>query len=404
MATNRPAQAPKPTESPGEGYVWAYNYNLKKWDKVKAGSMMLTSPPYVQTAETAPATTPTSTTTSSTSPMPARSAASRGEQGIPSSPVPTSTDTSQGQQRRPAAPTQAIDWAGIAKLFEVDPLEAAKEMYGGVMGIVDTNDEIKKLLLDAYNNKWDLNRFVAALKKTDWYRNNRDSAKEFDVIEAERPTEAAALIESKANQIRSAALSKGIKLPDDSINELARNAVRLAWDETTLANAIGAEASKVAGVGGLASGYLGTNARSMANEFGISLSDTSYNKWISDIISGKESEQTYREYLRNLSSTMYPALSDGLSRGLTFAQLTDPYKQQASRILEISESAIDFTDPKFAAAFTSKDDKGNQSYMTYGEWSDYLKTNPAFGYEYTDGAKNDALDIVGRIARLFGAG
>jgi hypothetical protein len=70
--------------------------------------------------------------------------------------------------------------------------------------------------------------------------------------------------------------------------------------------------------------------------------------------------------------------------------------------LEIPWAQVDFTDPKWAAAFTMRNDKGDQTQMSYGEWADYLRTNKSFGYEYTDEAVSKAYTIVNDLAEAFG--
>ena len=40
--------------------------------------------------------------------------------------------------------------------------------------------------------------------------------------------------------------------------------------------------------------------------------------------------------------------------------------------------------------------------MTSSEWGRYLRTNPAFGYEYTDEARGRAYQVVDSIANAFG--
>lgn len=396
MAVDRIQLPPKPTEPVKAGYQYAYNYQTGKYDVVKSGSLALTKPPYVQTSTTqAP---PASSSAVTTTPPGARTAGGRGEAGIPFTPT---TDTGKPDDKpKPQAPK--IDWAGIAKLFTVDPLQAAKEIYGSIMGIVDVNDEIKQLLLDAYNNKWEAPRFKAAIMASKWWQTNGATARDFDVREKTDPETVRLEVERKATAIRDLALQKGIRLPDTSVADLARNALRLKWDETTLANAIGAEVAKVQGASGFTNNYLGLNARQTAAQYGIRLSDDAYNNWVGKILSGEESDQTYKDYLRNTSKILYPALSEGLDRGLTFNDLTDPYKSQAARLLDLPESAIDFTDPKWSAAFTARDPNGKQSMMTYGEWSDYLRKDPRFGWEYTDNAKEQVYSIASSIGRMFG--
>jgi len=177
----------------------------------------------------------------------------------------------------------------------------------------------------------------------------------------------------------------------------------MGWDNITLANSVGAEILKAGPSTQLSQGYIGNKIRGDALKYGIRLSDSTFTNWTEKILTGESSDQMYNDYLLNQAKMLYPALSGGFDRGLEFGEMTDPYAQQASRLLEIPTGQIDFTDPKWAAAFSQMDKDGNQRQMTYSEWDRYLKTTPAFGFEYTDQARNQALDLVGRIGRLFGA-
>ena len=406
---------PKPTEAPREGAVWAYNYMSKKWEQVRAGAQILSQWPYNQNAN------PNSqTATAGVGPMVPMTGVGSPPGGREATPAEAAAAAEYARSRvsaateaavrqrddsgQPPAKQPKIDWEGIVNAIQKDALTAAKELYGSFYGIIEGNEEIKKLVLEAYLNKWTREKFFATLPNTQWYNNTDQFVRTFDIDEAADPATMRTKIARQAAQIKETALQKGVRLPETSLQTLARNSLRYGWDELTLANAIGAEVFKAVPSSDLSRSYITQSARTTANQYGIALSESTILDWTQRILSGTESDQTYKDYLLNQAKILYPALSDSFDRGLSFGMITSPYAEKAAQILEIPVSQIDFTDPKFAAAFTSKDSSGNQTLMTYGEWSDYLKSDPAFGYEYTDGAKNDALDLVGRIARLFGAG
>ena len=396
-----------PSQSPGENKVWAYNYNSKKYDAVRSGSSVLNSWPYVDR--------PSTTTPSQPGGLPAQfytppgsgqreriTPSGQGSGRVPSS-ASSDTDDDDGGKggNRPAV--APIDWEAIVNSIQVDALQAAKEIYGGMYAIIEGNEEIKKLILDAYVQKWEPARFLSKLRETEWWKTTTDTARQFDINEQLDPATTTKNINQKALSIQEIAMQKGVRLADDVASRLARESLRLGWDDITLANSVGAEIVKMRPTTQVSQGYIGNQIRQTALDFGIRLSETSFNKWTEQILTGKASDQMYKDFLLNQAKTMFPTLGNGFDRGLTFKQMTDPYAEQASRVLEIPTSQIDFTDPKWAAAFTMADDKGNQRQMTYSEWDRYLKTNSAFGFEYTDNAKNQALDLVGRIGRLFGA-
>lgn len=398
-----------PTEDPGQGRVWAYNYQLGKYDSVNANSSVLNSSPYVEP------TNFSAGQTSSMGPPPGGIPANLTEEerkayeeyyrsriGAPAAEDATG-DEVEDTPTRPGPSPEPIDWEAIVAAIEVNAIEAAKELYGGFYALIEQNDEIKKLILDAYTEKWDNNKFVVKLRETEWWKTTADAARKFDIDEQIDPETTRTRINQEALKIQEMAMAKGVRLADTTVQDLARNSLRLGWDQITLANSIGAEIVKMAPSTQVSQGYIGNKIRGDALKYGIRLSDTTFANWTEQILTGKSSDQMYNDYLLNQAKMLYPALSNGFDRGLSFGEMTDPYAQQASRLLEIPTAQIDFTDPKWAAAFSQTDKDGNQRQMTYSEWDRYLKTTPAFGFEYTDQARNQALDLVGRIGRLFGA-
>jgi len=401
-----------PSQAPRQGTVWAYNYNLKKYDEVRAGAAILNRWPYV------PQSTTTATSTTITPPTMTAGGQPGGREATPSeraaaieysrSRIEAATEPTEPTTRRrggpPAPPAEKIDWEGIVTAIQKDALLAAKELYGGFYAIIEGDEEIKSLVIEATLNKWTKEKFNAKLIETNWYKTTKDTARKFDIDEQLDPATTKDLIATQARRIQKAALDQGARLSTERAEDLARNSLRLGWDDLTLSNAIGAEIFKSTPTTELSRGFIGQSARAKANQFGVRLSDPTILQWTERIMTGSESDQTFSDYLLNQAKILYPSLSEGFDRGLTFGQMTDPYAQQAARILEISPESIDFSDPKWAKAFSSKDASGKPMSMSYGDWTDYLKTDPQFGWEYTDNAKNTALDLVGRVARLFGAG
>jgi hypothetical protein len=271
--------------------------------------------------------------------------------------------------------------------------------------MIKNDPQISKLLEDAIKLGYSDAKFQAELEKTDWWRKTTANARQFQVLETTDPATARAQLDNRIALVRETAQRMGVTLAATSLESIARNAINLGFDLTAqVEDLVGSEAIRSAGgVSQLRFGYVGNSIRESARKFGVALSDVTFNEWVNKIAVGAESTETFESYAQQISRTLYPSLAAGYDRGLTFAQLTDPYAQQASRILEIPASQVDFTDPKWAQAFTMKDEKGNPTQMSYGEWADYLRTNPSFGWEYTDDAKNRAYTVVNRLAELFGA-
>lgn len=310
------------------------------------------------------------------------------------------TDPATGQQ---VYLPPNIDFAALAAAVPPDWEAAAAEIYGGYYAIIKTNTEIRELLLEAVKNKWGPDKFLYELRQTEWYQNTDAAAREWELqtgLEGAETTRGK--IADQAQKIRETSLNMGLRLSDSVLNKIAEDSLKFKWTPQEVNTAIVDEANRGGG-SPLSQGYFGQTVRTTASQYGIRLSDTTASDWSNRLATGRETLQSLEDYLLNTSKALYPALSSGFDRGLSFSDMTDPYAQLASRILEIPATQVDFTDPKWAKAMTKTNDKGEQSLMSYGEYADYLRSTPTFGWEYTDDAKNRAFTVANRLAELFGA-
>lgn len=309
------------------------------------------------------------------------------------------TDPATGQQ---VYLPPNIDFAALAAAVPPDWEAAAAEIYGGYYSIIEKYPEIKDLLLRAVTEKWGNDKFLYEIRQTEWFKTTDESARRWDIESGLDPETARQKIADQAQVVRTTALNMGVRLTESVLSKLAEDSLRLSFTSQDLSSAIAMEANRGGG-SSLSQGYFGQTVRTTASEFGVRLSDTTIGEWATRLATGRDTLQSYQDYLLNTSKILYPALSAGFDRGLSFKQMTDPYAQLASQILEIPASQVDFTDPKWAKAMMGSNDKGEQFMMPYGDYADYLRSTPSFGWEYTDDAKNRAFTVANRLAELFGA-
>jgi hypothetical protein len=298
-----------------------------------------------------------------------------------------------------------IDYTWLGQQVPSDWENAAKELYGAYYEMIKQYPELGTLIKNRIEQGWSNERFDYELRQTNWWRTTNENSRAWEELKITDPATAQTQLDNRTALIRDTAQRLGITLSGESLAKIAENSIKLGLDLTSqLEDIVGSEARLSAGgVSQLRYGYVGNSIRESARKYGVALSDVTFNEWVDKIAVGQESQETFESYAAQIARNLYPSLNAGFDRGLSFAQMTDPYAQQASRILEIPAAQVDFTDPKWAQAFTIKDEKGNPTQMSYGEWADYLRTNPSFGWEYTDDAKNRAYTVVNRLAELFGA-
>lgn len=299
-----------------------------------------------------------------------------------------------------------IDYAAIGAAMQVPANweKAAREMFG-VWYDVFKNDPEMSAFLQRLMREPEMSdaMFQAELQKTNWWRTTNATARDFARRQVEDPATLNSEIMDRTSVLRQAALDRGLAVDDRSLNDAALKMVQFGFSQQTALNHLAQLTLGTAtGPSSLVQGFFGQSVRELAANYGVPLSDATLMKWTGDIATGNQSLNSFEAYARDLAKNLYPSLSNGYDRGLSFTQMTSPYAQVASRILDIPDSQIDFTDPKWAAAFTKRDEKGGQVQMTYGEWADYLRTTPSFGYEYTDEAISKAYNVVNDLAELFG--
>ena len=94
----------------------------------------------------------------------------------------------------------------------------------------------------------------------------------------------------------------------------------------------------------------------------------------------------------------YFQLAPQLDAGLTMAEIFQPYRDTAAKVLELAPDSINFNDPKWSVAFGST----TKPPMSMGEFLDEIKTQPKYNYGNTKQAKSDARNIVQTLAEAFG--
>lgn len=303
------------------------------------------------------------------------------------------------------APSTAGDPTAFDQAIPQDWRDAAMEAYPEYYAIIRNIPEIAELLEKAINQGYSPQQFQAQLEQTNWWQQTTASAREWDINGERDPATQQTLIDNQITFIRDTALNQfGVRLGPESLEQLATDSLRFGWSPLFLRNAIGDVATQsTAGISQLRAGYVGQQLRQTANNYGIAVSDATFNSWVNKIAVGEETQDTWQAYALTQAKNLFPSISDRLDAGETFQDVVEPYRQTAARVLELGTGEdIDFTDPEWAKAVTFMDNEGNQRPMSYNEWNDYLRQTRSFGYEYTTEARARAYGVARDLANLFG--
>ena len=293
---------------------------------------------------------------------------------------------------------------GVPSEWETAAMEMYPEYYALVKNVPEIANLLKQYLGDG--GEWSETKFLAELRKTNWYKTTTASAREWDMAAGLDPATYQTKVDNKTETIRKQALDLGFRISEKKLRQLALDSLRLGWSDQFLTNAIGMVVVEGGDPGAtqLRQGYYGQQIRGIARDYGVTLNDDTLMSFANKMAVGEETVGSFQDYAMTIAKSLYPTLSEQFDLGRTFGDLTSNYRQIAADTLEIDANSIDFTDPQWAVAVTYQPDPktGEQRMMNLSEWGDYIRKNRSFGYEYTDDAKQKAYKVANELANLFG--
>jgi hypothetical protein len=240
------------------------------------------------------------------------------------------------------------------------------------------------------------------LRKTEWWKRTTATQRTFDELEMRDPATQQSNVDGAVQELRQVVSSIGGFLDEQSLVQLAREQLRNGWRPEETVRAVTLELRKGSDPSqSMRSGIIGRSLKNIAREYALPFSDESLDKWVGRIANNEYLIEDFQNYARRNAVGMFPSLAADLERGLTVETLVDPFREMAARTLEINPANIDFSDAKWNAALNFGDDKGRRM-MTLGEWGQYLRETPEYGYEYTSQAQTRAYQVVDTLGKVFG--
>jgi hypothetical protein len=111
------------------------------------------------------------------------------------------------------------------------------------------------------------------------------------------------------------------------------------------------------------------------------------------------SKDSILEKAQKAAKGKYFHLADQIDAGLSLDDIFGTYKKYAATLLEVDENEIDYlSDPKWSDAFGSKD----TGQLSLTDWTQKIKSDSKFGWQFTKQANDQATDIALTLARAFG--
>lgn len=285
-----------------------------------------------------------------------------------------------------------------------------QQEFGSLWDVYNSNADVKAVLDKSVQEGWfnDETQLTAALRNTGWFRTTERAARQFAIRQSTDPAQVEDEILTRIEDIRGSAGANALSFDDATYRKLATDSIKYGWSEQQQINAIGSEAVAQAqgrgaqGMADLRSGFVGQTLRKTAAAYAQKPQDSLLDNWVTDIMTGKKTQQQWTDLMRSSAATQFRSLQPSLDKGQDVETAMFAYKQQATRILgEVMDTTdIDWTDSKWNPALNYRDPKTNEyRQMDLWEWNEYLRGMD--DWKNTTEAKNIYGNIAMSLSQAF---
>lgn len=279
--------------------------------------------------------------------------------------------------------------------------DTLKQQYPGYAAIAGQVPEIGALLFKHINDL-DTSRFLQDLYASQWWKSTPEVGRKWQITQLVDPASANQQTLERSNNIAAAARGLGIDLSIPQVTFLTALSLGQGWDDSELKRQIVRQATtKNLDPGAITATQ--TALRSVASDYALPVSDKTTLQWSKRINAGTADQAAFEEYARDQAKLMFPHLEKYLDRGVTVKALADPYLQIAGQLLGVDPDQMSLRNPKWVRALQGKDKAGNVvGPMTHLDWQRTVMTDPSYGYDHSENARNSAFSLVDELSKTFG--
>lgn len=235
-------------------------------------------------------------------------------------------------------------------------IDELASQYGYSAAFFNSDGELKALITQAVKEQWSSDKFKAKLLATNWYRNHNATWRSWTELSSRDPQEANRQMDLRQTEITQMASQMGMDLPWGRLHQMAWDSLAGGWDNRLLQQAVASEFHYTPGGTGGQAATIETQMRGLANDYGVTVSDSEMGNYIGGVLSGKFTQDNYSDYIRDLARSKYAGMKGYIDMGLTVKQVAAPYVQSYAQLLEQNGDAVTLNDPLLQKALQGTPD------------------------------------------------
>lgn len=300
------------------------------------------------------------------------------------------------------APTAPSATATPTDKLDINELE---QMYGWNASFLKANPDLQNLVSQyASGAIATQSAFDAALRNTNWWRQNSDTWKKNQALKYSNPAEYGRQYQQVYDTVRATAGQMGGSFGSTLLHSIAQNAFDLGWDSNQiqmhLSSALNWNAHNNSGTGGQA-GQIQDAIRKTAADYGVSVSGNFIGQRVAGILGNTETEQNYITEIRNMAKAAFPAWAKQIDAGQTMRDVAQPYVQAYGNLLEVDPSAITLQDHLLRKALNTTDPKtGTPGAMPVWQFENTLRADPR--WQNTGNARDLYAGLTAQLGNEWG--
>lgn len=281
-----------------------------------------------------------------------------------------------------------------------------KSLYGFTARQLRVDQGLFDLFQKAWKGQWDKARFDSEVEKLDWYRKNKASIREYQLLSAEGGADFMEKQRDSQEFVRRTAMEMGRDLSPEEIQSLAEDSMLQGWGENgqdfELKRAIvdiPEEPNEDFG-GTIEDNMMTLRKTALAN--GVKIDD----KWMlgkaKSAASGLSLIQDSEMELREMAAQKVPAFANQIRSGQDLDALISPWRRMMADEWELSDTQVMLDDPMLMQAVGGYDKQGQPQMEDLGSFQTRLRKDPR--WKTTAQGQNKTIDAYSGILKMFGYG
>jgi hypothetical protein len=242
--------------------------------------------------------------------------------------------------------------------------------FGFTRRLILTDDSLQNLFNQAWNaertgQEWSKEKFLTALKSTDWFKGKNEAARKFAVLQATDREEFNSQTRARRAVVGDIAGQMGVNFSEQELNAFASDSLRLGYTDAEIKNMLSQKIDPIADEksGQHYTGEAGDN-RSILTEWadanGVSLDGDWFKKQVTAIAAGDITIGNSKDFITRIAKKTYGAHADNITSKDSARDAGAHYQQIISQMLGVPSGEVTMKNPWMQKLMSGKEENGQE--------------------------------------------